>query len=265
MTGSRTLLAIALAAATLVVVVVTVAMGGALHAGLAPWPGIAVALLAVAAFAVSGQRRSWVVAGLLAASGIVAVAYGLMRTELLTAVSFPGPIFGVILGAPILGLAVAEAVGASRHDGRPDHLKPRSSTRRLPREETPMPTIGIRYLTDDVPKAVDFYTTLLGFTVERDASPVFASVVRYGVRLLLSGDGSSGRRPLPDGRLQTPGGWNRIHIEVTDLTAEVERLRAAGVRFRTDGLVTGPGGAQVILDDPSGNPVELFQPARRPA
>jgi catechol 2,3-dioxygenase-like lactoylglutathione lyase family enzyme len=107
-----------------------------------------------------------------------------------------------------------------------------------------------------------FYTTLLGFTVERDASPAFASVVRDGVRLLLSGDGSSGKRPLPDGRYQVPGGWNRVHLEVSDLPADVARLRAAGVSFRTNDVVTGPGGAQIILDDPSGNPVELFQPGR---
>jgi catechol 2,3-dioxygenase-like lactoylglutathione lyase family enzyme len=109
---------------------------------------------------------------------------------------------------------------------------------------------------------VRFYTTLLGFTVEHDASPAFASVVRDGVRLLLSGDGSSGKLPLPDGRRQLPGGWNRIHLEVTDLAAEVARLRAASVPFRTADIVTGPGGAQVILDDPSGNPVELFQSRR---
>jgi catechol 2,3-dioxygenase-like lactoylglutathione lyase family enzyme len=126
-----------------------------------------------------------------------------------------------------------------------------------------MSTIGVRYIVDDVPAAVRFYTTLLGFTVERDASPAFASVVRDGVRLLLSGDGSSGKRALLDGRLQTPGGWNRLHLEVTDLAAELPRLRAAGVPFRTNNIVTGPGGAQVILDDPSGNPVELFQPGRR--
>jgi catechol 2,3-dioxygenase-like lactoylglutathione lyase family enzyme len=115
-------------------------------------------------------------------------------------------------------------------------------------------------MIDDVPAAVKFYTTLLGFTVELDASPAFASVSRSGVRLLLSGKGSSGKRTLADGRRQVPGGWNRIHLEVSDLEGEVERLRAAGVPFRTNEIVTGPGGAQVIIDDPSGNPIELFQP-----
>ena len=123
-----------------------------------------------------------------------------------------------------------------------------------------MSRVSVRDIIDDVPVAMRFYTTLLGFTLERDASPAFASVVRDGVRLLLSGDGSSGKRPLPDGRHQIPGGWNRVHLEVTDLVAEVARLRAAGVAFRTKDIVTGPGGAQIILDDPSGNPVELFQP-----
>lgn len=124
-----------------------------------------------------------------------------------------------------------------------------------------MSGVGVRYIIDDVPAAIRFYTTLLGFTVEQDASPAFASVVRDGVRLLLSGDGSSGKRPLADGSEQSPGGWNRIHIEVDDLAGEVERLRSAAVSFRTKEPVTGPGGAQVLLEDPSGNLVELFQPA----
>lgn len=123
-----------------------------------------------------------------------------------------------------------------------------------------MSTVSVRYIIDDVPAAMRFYTTLLGFTVELDASPAFASVVRDGVRLLLSGDGSSGKKPLADGRHQSAGGWNRLNLEVTDLAAEVARLRAAGVPFRMDEIVKGPGGAQIILDDPSGNPVELFQP-----
>jgi hypothetical protein len=112
--SSKTMLAVGLAAATLVVFVVVIAMGGALRAGLAPWPGIGVAILAIAAFAVSRERRSFVVAGLLAASGLVGVVYALIRTDFLMASSFPGPIFGIILGLPILGLAVAEAVGATR-------------------------------------------------------------------------------------------------------------------------------------------------------
>ena len=114
MASSKTMLAVGLAAATLVVFVVVIAMGGALRAGLAPWPGIAVAVLAIAAFAVSREHRSFVVAGLLAASGLVGVVYALIQTDFLMASSFPGPIFGIILGLPILGLAVAEAVGAAR-------------------------------------------------------------------------------------------------------------------------------------------------------
>ena len=125
-----------------------------------------------------------------------------------------------------------------------------------------MSGVNVRYMIDDVPAAVTFYTTLLGFTLVQDASPAFAAVSRDGVRLLLSGEGSSGKRPLSDGRRQTPGGWNRMHLEVADLGAEVRRLRAAGVPFRTNEIVTGPGGAQVIIDDPSGNPIELFQPRR---
>jgi predicted enzyme related to lactoylglutathione lyase len=123
-----------------------------------------------------------------------------------------------------------------------------------------MSDVSVRYMIDDVPAAVKFYTTLLGFTLEQDASPAFAAVSRSGVRLLLSGEGSSGKRTLADGRRQVPGGWNRIQLQVTDLEAEVERLRSLGVVFRTSEIVTGPGGAQVVIDDPSGNPIELFQP-----
>ena len=125
-----------------------------------------------------------------------------------------------------------------------------------------MAEVSVRYMIDDVPAAVEFYSTLLGFTVEKDASPAFAAVSRDGVRILLSGEGSSGKRPLADGRRQVPGGWNRIHLQVSDLQAEVERLRKAGVPFRTNEIVSGPGGDQVIIDDPSGNPIELFQPGR---
>jgi catechol 2,3-dioxygenase-like lactoylglutathione lyase family enzyme len=125
-----------------------------------------------------------------------------------------------------------------------------------------MPEVSVRYMIDDLPAAVVFYTTLLGFTLELNAPPAFAVVSRDGLRLLLSGEGSSGKRPLADGRQQVPGGWNRIHLQVTDLESEVERLRGAGVPLRTHEIVSGPAGAQVIIDDPSGNPIELFQPRR---
>lgn len=127
-----------------------------------------------------------------------------------------------------------------------------------------MATVNVRYMVHDVNASVAFYTNHFGFTLLSDAAPAFADVVRGDLRLLLSGPTSSAGRPMPDGRRPEPGGWNRIHFVVEDLTAEVARLRAAGVRFRND-VVTGPGGSQIMLDDPSGNPIELFQPARRGA
>jgi catechol 2,3-dioxygenase-like lactoylglutathione lyase family enzyme len=120
--------------------------------------------------------------------------------------------------------------------------------------------INVRYLVDDVQAAIDFYTTHLGFALRTARLPAFADVTRGNLRLLLAGPGSSAARPMPDGRQPEPGGWNRIHFIVDDIAAEVERLRAAGVSFRSD-IVTGPGGRQIVLDDPSGNPVELFTPA----
>jgi len=123
-------------------------------------------------------------------------------------------------------------------------------------------TVNVRYMVDDVQAAVDFYTTHFGFTLNTAALPAFADVTRGNLRLLLAGPQSSASRPMPDGRKPEPGGWNRIHFIVDDdITAEVDRLRTAGVKFRND-IVTGPGGRQILLDDPSGNPVELFQPAR---
>ena len=121
-------------------------------------------------------------------------------------------------------------------------------------------TVHVRYLVHDVPAAVDFYTAQLGFTTGPAYPPAFAEVRRGNLRLLLSGPASSAGRPMPDGRTPGPGGWNRIHLLVEDVDAEVERLRAAGVPFRSD-VVSGPGGRQIVLDDPAGNPVELFQPA----
>jgi catechol 2,3-dioxygenase-like lactoylglutathione lyase family enzyme len=117
----------------------------------------------------------------------------------------------------------------------------------------------VRYMIDDVSAAIQFYTTHLGFTVELESLPAFAAITRGPLRLLLSGPGSSGRRQMPDGRQTAPGGWNRIQIPTPDLEKEVERLRGAGVRFRNE-ITSGVGGSQIILDDPSGNPIELFQP-----
>ena len=124
--------------------------------------------------------------------------------------------------------------------------------------------VSVRYMIDDVTAAVAFYTNHLGFQLEVDSNPPFASVVRGKLRLLLSGARSSGRRPLPDGTKPVPGGWNRILLEVADIRAEAARLRAAGVRFRTDDIISGPGGSQFWVVDPSGNLVELFEPKRGP-
>jgi catechol 2,3-dioxygenase-like lactoylglutathione lyase family enzyme len=125
----------------------------------------------------------------------------------------------------------------------------------------PAATVNVRYMVDDVDAAVAFYTTHLGFALLSSAAPAFADVTRGDLRLLLSGATSSAGRPMPDGRRPAPGGWNRIQLVVTDIVAEVERLRAAGLSFRNE-IVRGPGGAQILLEDPSGNLVELFQPAR---
>jgi len=119
--------------------------------------------------------------------------------------------------------------------------------------------VSVRYMVDDVGKAVAFYTTFLGFEILTNF-PAFADVARGKLRLLLSGPQSSAARPMPDGARPGPGGWNRIHLIVDDLEAEVARLRAAGAPFRND-IVSGPGGKQILLQDPSGNVVELFEPA----
>lgn len=121
---------------------------------------------------------------------------------------------------------------------------------------------SVRYMVDDVEEAVDFYTRHLGFAVRTNYAPAFADVVRGPLRLLLSGPSSSAGRPMPDGATPGPGGWNRVHLLVDDLAGEVERLRAAGVPFRNE-VVAGPGGQQILVRDPSGNVVELFQPAER--
>jgi catechol 2,3-dioxygenase-like lactoylglutathione lyase family enzyme len=120
--------------------------------------------------------------------------------------------------------------------------------------------VNVRYMVDDVDDAVAFYTNHFDFTLRSSHAPAFADVVRGNLRLLLSGPTSSAGRPMPDGRKPAPGGWNRIHFIVDDIAAVVERLRAAGLTFRND-IVSGPGGQQILLEDPSGNPIELFQPA----
>ena len=125
-----------------------------------------------------------------------------------------------------------------------------------------MATVSVRYITDDVDAAVDFYVERLDFNVEMRPGPDFAVLSRGDLRLLLNRPGAGGAgQQTPDGRRPQPGGWNRIQIEVSNLEREVETLRAAGARFRGE-IVTGRGGSQILLDDPAGNPVELFEPAR---
>ena len=119
--------------------------------------------------------------------------------------------------------------------------------------------VSVRYLVDDVEAAFAFYTQHLGFTELTNFAPAFADVRRGALRLLLSGPASSAGRAMPDGTRPHAGGWNRIHLIVDDIEAETARLRDAGVTFRSE-IITGPGGSQIVLDDPSGNPVELFQP-----
>ena len=120
---------------------------------------------------------------------------------------------------------------------------------------------GVRYQVSDVARSVAFYTTHLGFKLERQQLPAFASVSLDNGQMLLSGPGASGSRPMPDGRAQQPGGWNRVVVRVTDVPAFIDVLKQAGLRFRNT-METGPGGKQIQLEDPDGNPIELFEPAR---
>jgi catechol 2,3-dioxygenase-like lactoylglutathione lyase family enzyme len=124
----------------------------------------------------------------------------------------------------------------------------------------PNEIVNVRYMVNDVQTAIDFYTKHLDFELRTSFAPAFADVTRGNLRLLLSGPVSSAGRPMPDGTKPGPGGWNRIHLLVDDITSEVARLRDAGLRFRND-IVTGPGGSQILLEDPSDNVIELFQPA----
>ena len=120
---------------------------------------------------------------------------------------------------------------------------------------------GVRYQVKDVARSVAFYTTHLGFTLEHQQLPAFASVALGDAQVLLSGPGASGSRPMPGGQQQEPGGWTRVVLRVTDLPTFIEALKKAGLHFRND-METGPGGRQIQIDDPDGNPIELFEPAR---
>ena len=122
---------------------------------------------------------------------------------------------------------------------------------------------GVRYQVTDVARSVAFYTQHLGFKLEHQQLPAFASVSLGGVTLLLSGPGASGSRPMPDGQLQEPGGWNRVVLRVSNLPALIDALKSGGVRLRNQ-METGPGGRQIQVEDPDGNPIELFEPAQRP-
>ena len=125
-----------------------------------------------------------------------------------------------------------------------------------------MATVSVRYIVDDVEETVAFYTAWLGFGVEFNPAPGFAVLSRGDLRLLLNEPGTGGTgQPMPDGREPEPGGWNRIQLEVDDLAGEVGAIRAAGARFRNE-IVEGRGGKQILLEDPSGNPIELFEPPR---
>ena len=120
--------------------------------------------------------------------------------------------------------------------------------------------VNLRYMVSDVQESVDWYVRHFGFAVQLNAAPAFASVERGPLRLLLSGKTASAGRPMPDGRQPGPGGWNRFQVVVEDIAAEVERLRGEGVAFRNE-ILSGPGGSQILAEDPSGNLVEVFQPA----
>jgi glyoxylase I family protein len=121
---------------------------------------------------------------------------------------------------------------------------------------------GVRYQVTDVQRAIAFYTQTLGFNLDMQNLPAFGQVSVGGLKLILSGPGASGLRAMPDGRQQEPGGWNRVMLQVQDLPARITDLKKAGVRFRND-MEAGPGGKQIQIEDPDGNPIELFEPASR--
>jgi glyoxylase I family protein len=137
--------------------------------------------------------------------------------------------------------------------------EPRSSTKA---ESFILDLWGIRYQVADVSRSVDFYTKQLGFKLDHQHLPAFAQVSIANLKLILSGPGASGSRPMPDGHSQASGGWNRVILHVENLPDRIEVLKKMGLRFRNE-METGPGGKQILLDDPDGNPIELFEPAPR--
>ena len=167
-------------------------------------------------------------------------------------------------------LAAGHARSTQTTTGRPTHppeAEPSTAGAGKPaagaNAGTPAAAVSVRYIVDDVEAAIEFYTKLLGFRVEQHPAPGFASLSRGGLQLLLNAPGAGGAgQSTPDGRKPAPGGWNRIRIEVADLAGEVETLRKAKAHFRNE-IVVGNGGKQILLEDPAGNPVELFEPNRR--
>jgi glyoxylase I family protein len=168
---------------------------------------------------------------------------------------------------PKLDVAGSSPVARSQ-DLQPEGSMNRARTRREVSRETASEAKafvfgfhGVRYQVKDVSRSVQFYTTQLGFKLDHQQLPAFASVSSENLTMLLSGPGASGSRPMPDGRQQEPGGWNRVVLQVTDLPARIDALKKAGLRFRND-MEVGPGGRQIQLVDPDGNAIELFEPAR---
>jgi glyoxylase I family protein len=147
---------------------------------------------------------------------------------------------------------------------RPEQRSPSAAHGRqpttAPNESIVLSLWGVRYQVEDVARSIDFYTRQLGFHLDQQHVPAFGQVSIGALKLILSGPGASGSRPLPDGREQQPGGWNRVVLQVADLPARIEALTRAGLRFRNR-MEVGPGGRQIMLEDPDGNPIELFEPA----
>lgn len=161
------------------------------------------------------------------------------------------------LTTSLQAFSLALAIGGSMHHAIAAGEQPTSSSPGPARAPDAGAAV-VRYQIKNVDRAVAFYTQNLGFRLEQKTAPVFASVSRGNLHLLLSGPGSSGSRPLPDGRLQEPGGWNRIVLYVDDLTSQIEKLKLAGARVRNE-VEVGPGGKQIQIEDPDGNPIELHE------